>query len=131
MAKRSLRETLMVRPSDGPVVLAGIDPRATPGMSGKKRAADAFARTERALAELQERLYAESSRAVLLVLQGTDASGKDGTIKHVMASVNPQGCRVVTFKAPTEEERKHHFLWRIRRALPGPGLIGIFNRSHY
>jgi PPK2 family polyphosphate:nucleotide phosphotransferase len=131
MAKKPVRFRLMARPWEGPVVLAGIDPRSTPGVSGKRKAAAEFAETEQSLAELQERLWAENRRSLLLVLQGTDTSGKDGTVKHVMSSVNPQGCRVITFKAPTDEERRHHFLWRIRRALPGKRFIVIFNRSHY
>jgi PPK2 family polyphosphate:nucleotide phosphotransferase len=80
---------------------------------------------------VQERLYAESTRSVLLVLQGMDTSGKDGTVKHVFSGVNPAGVRMIAFKQPTPEERKHAFLWRIRRALPRPGELGIFNRSHY
>ncbi len=87
------------------------------------------------LAELQEALYAEgtggSNRRVLLVLQGMDTSGKGGVIKHVIGAVNPQGCHIVSFKKPTPEELAHHFLWRIRRAVPRAGLIGIFDRSHY
>jgi PPK2 family polyphosphate:nucleotide phosphotransferase len=131
MAKRSMRDMLRVDHSTGPVVLAGIDPASTPGVKGKRKAEDGFARDSKKLADLQARLYAEDQRALLLVLQGTDASGKDGTIKHVFGSVNPQGCRVTTFKAPTEQELRHHFLWRIRRALPERRMIGIFNRSHY
>lgn len=80
---------------------------------------------------LQERLYAEGNRAVLIVLQGIDTSGKDGTIRHVMSGVNPQGCTVTSFKTPTPLERKHDFLWRIHAACPPNGYIGIFNRSHY
>ena len=80
---------------------------------------------------LQERLYAEGRRAVLVVLQGTDTSGKDGTIRHVMSGVNPQGVIVTSFKAPTPMEQAHDFLWRIHTACPPRGYIGIFNRSHY
>jgi PPK2 family polyphosphate:nucleotide phosphotransferase len=83
------------------------------------------------LAGLQERLWAEKARTVLLVLQGIDTSGKDGTIEHVIGLVNPLGCRITSFTRPTPEEQKHHFLWRIRRALPEPGQIGVFGRSHY
>src|ERR687888_1243856 len=131
MTRRAVRPRLMSTPWEESTVLARIDPRSTPGASGKRKAKAEFAKIEQSLAELQERLWAENRRSLLLILQGTDTSGKDGTVKHVMASVNPQGCRVVTFKAPTEEEKQHHFLWRIRRALPGTRLIGIFNRSHY
>ncbi len=83
------------------------------------------------LSELQERLYANGNRALLIVLQGMDTSGKDGTIKNVMSSVNPQGCKVVTFKTPSAEELGHDFLWRVHQKAPAKGQIGIFNRSHY
>jgi PPK2 family polyphosphate:nucleotide phosphotransferase len=83
------------------------------------------------LEELQERLYANGDRAVLIVLQGMDTSGKDGTIKSVMSGVNPQGCKVVSFKAPSSEELGHDFLWRVHQKAPSKGQIGIFNRSHY
>jgi len=83
------------------------------------------------LEELQQRLYANGQWAVLLVLQGMDAAGKDGVIKHVMSGVNPQGCEVHGFKAPSEEELRHDFLWRTTVRLPENGRIGIFNRSHY
>ncbi len=82
-------------------------------------------------AKVQERLYAESKQALLIVLQAMDAGGKDGTIKQVMSGVNPQSCRVTSFKAPTPEERAHDFLWRIHKELPAKGFIGIFNRSQY
>ena len=94
----------------------------------------AVERTERLrqkLDPLQERLYAEGTRALLIVLQGIDTSGKDGTIRHVMSGVNPAGCVVTSFKAPTPSEKAHDFLWRIHRACPANGYIGIFNRSHY
>ena len=83
------------------------------------------------LEELQERLFANGDRAVLIVLQGMDTSGKDGTIKSVMSGVNPQGCKVATFKAPTNSELAHDFLWRVHHEVPAKGQIGIFNRSHY
>ena len=83
------------------------------------------------LAALHDLLYAERKRAVLIVLQGMDAAGKDGTIKHVMSGVNPQGCSVTSFKQPSAEELDHDFLWRIHKAVPGKGAIGIFNRSQY
>src|SRR5438128_8046519 len=83
------------------------------------------------LAKLQDVLYAERRHAVLVVLQGMDTSGKDGTVKHVMSGVNPSGCEVVPFKVPTEEEAAHDFLWRAHRATPRRGHITIFNRSHY
>ena len=83
------------------------------------------------LEELQERLYANGNQSLLIVLQGMDTSGKDGTIKSVMSGVNPQGCRVVSFKAPSSEELSHDFLWRVHQKVPSNGQIGIFNRSHY
>ena len=83
------------------------------------------------LGRLQDRLYANGSSALLIVLQGMDTSGKDGTIKHVMSAVNPQGCKVVAFKAPSHDELAHDFLWRVHHEVPSKGFIGIFNRSHY
>ena len=83
------------------------------------------------LSELQGKLYADGRYAILLVLQGRDASGKGGTIRTVFGACNPQGCRVTSFKEPTPVERKHDFLWRIHRAVPERGMVGIFNRSHY
>jgi len=80
---------------------------------------------------LQERLYANADRSLLIVLQGMDTSGKDGTIKSVMSGVNPQGCKVAAFKAPSKDELAHDFLWRVHREVPPKGFIGIFNRSHY
>lgn len=80
---------------------------------------------------LQQRLYAEDARALLVVLQGTDTSGKDGTIRHVLAGVTPSGTRVAAFKVPSDEERAHDFLWRIHAECPARGQIGVFNRSHY
>ena len=93
----------------------------------------AKADTEKLIARLtglQERLYANATRSLLIVLQGMDTSGKDGTIRHVMSGVNPQGCKVVTFKAPSKDELAHDFLWRVHREVPPNGHIGIFNRSH-
>jgi len=130
VAKRSMRDRLRVDPGTE-VVLADIDPRSTPGVGSRKKAERQMADRQARLAELQEPLYAERSRSLLVVLQGTDTSGKDGTIKHVIGGMNPQGCRILGFKAPTKEELRHHFLWRIKRQLPDPGLVGIFNRSHY
>jgi PPK2 family polyphosphate:nucleotide phosphotransferase len=94
----------------------------------------AKAETEKLILELgrlQDRLYANGSKALLIVLQGMDTSGKDSTIKHVMSAVNPQGCKVVAFKTPTHEELGHDFLWRVHYEVPPKGFIGIFNRSHY
>ncbi len=93
----------------------------------KVETAELIARLDR----LQERLYANATRSLLIVLQGMDTSGKDGTIKSVMSGVNPQGCKVVAFKAPSKDELAHDFLWRVHREVPPKGYIGIFNRSHY
>jgi PPK2 family polyphosphate:nucleotide phosphotransferase len=126
----TLRQLLRARPhDDDPLARHGTD--AHPGVKDKKKAAVSMASDGIRLAGLQERLWAEHSRTVLLVLQGIDTSGKDGTIEHVIGQVNPLGCRITSFKRPTEEEAKHHFLWRIRKALPEPGEIGVFGRSHY
>src|SRR5262249_37599684 len=111
--------------------LSAVDTRATPGVKTRKKAEAAFAAESAELATLQERLNAEGTRAVVLLLQGMDTCGKDGTVKHVVGQLNPAGLRVTSFKQPTAAELKHHFLWRIRRALPQPGYLGIFNRSQY
>ncbi len=95
---------------------------------------DALAETKALVLKLdplQERLYAEGKRALLIVLQAMDTGGKDGVVRHVMRGINPQGCVVTSFKVPTPEERAHDFLWRVHRAVPAKGLIGVFNRSHY
>ncbi|NMM22764.1 MAG: polyphosphate kinase 2 family protein [Phycicoccus sp.] len=116
--------------------LADCDPRSTPGFDGDKAAGVALmAATVPELGDLQERLYADAivggKAAVLLVVQGMDTSGKGGIMRHVVGSVDPQGVRYTAFKAPTREELEHPFLWRIRKALPRPGQIGVFDRSHY
>ncbi|MFJ2171579.1 PPK2 family polyphosphate kinase [Streptomyces sp. NPDC087851] len=131
----ALRELLRV-PEGGPVDLSAYDTRATPGGPADKAAGRAAMSALAArLAGLQDRLYASSTagdtRRLLLVLQGMDTSGKGGTVKHVIGLFNPSGCRIRAFKEPTPQERSHPFLWRIRRALPRPGEIGIFDRSHY
>ncbi|WAC67363.1 polyphosphate kinase 2 family protein [Agrococcus sp. SL85] len=120
----------------GAVRLADIDPAATPGSAGSKReGAAALEEGGARLAALQERLFAASrgggTRAALLIVQGMDTSGKGGIMRHVVGQVDPQGVAIRAFKAPTEEERAHDFLWRIERALPGPGMLGVFDRSHY
>jgi PPK2 family polyphosphate:nucleotide phosphotransferase len=97
----------------------------------KADAADATAANLERLGELQQRLYGEAKRALLIILQGMDTSGKDGTIRHVFSGVNPQGCSVASFKAPTPIELAHDYLWRIHQATPPRGMITIFNRSHY
>lgn len=116
--------------------LADCDPRSTPGFDGDKAAGvERMAATVPELGDLQEHLYADAmtggKAAVLLVVQGMDTSGKGGIMRHVVGSVDPQGVRYTAFKAPTREELEHPFLWRIRKALPRPGQIGVFDRSHY
>jgi len=117
--------------------VANLDTSATPGFKGKKADAESLQpeRNER-FAELQEMLYANSksaddNRSILLVLQGMDTAGKGGIVKHVVGAANPQGIRYSSFGVPTEEEGKHNYLWRIRRALPPAGHLGVFDRSHY
>lgn len=140
MAQRRLTDLLRVHP--GAVDLTAVDPRSTPGLpKSPGKNAKAWAREELTAlgAELfaeQEKLFAAakagaSGQRVLLVLQAMDCGGKDGTIKNVVGQFNPQGVHIVGFGRPTEEELAHDFLWRIERALPPPGLIGVFNRSHY
>jgi PPK2 family polyphosphate:nucleotide phosphotransferase len=111
--------------------LSAVDTRSTPGVKSRKKAEAMFAADTVALAGLQERLNAEDTRSIVLLLQGMDTCGKDGTVKHVVGQLNPAGLRVTSFKQPTPAELKHHFLWRIRRALPERGRLGIFNRSQY
>ena len=113
--------------------LKDIDPGDTLGLGSedKPRAREALATGVAALAELQDMLYAQDRWAVLLIFQAMDAAGKDGTIKHVMSGVNPQGCQVYSFKTPSSEELDHDFLWRCMKYVPERGCIGIFNRSYY
>jgi PPK2 family polyphosphate:nucleotide phosphotransferase len=126
-------ELLRVGPD---VVLSSIDPGASPGFLGDKAAGRvALAAGGAEFAELQEKLFAASrfgdTRTVLLVLQAMDTAGKGGIVKHVVGSVDPQGVHIHSFKAPTDEEKKHDFLWRVRPELPAKGMIGVFDRSHY
>jgi len=111
--------------------LKEFDPADTLGLKSKEHARDALERGIVRMAKLQEKLYAQDRWAILLILQAMDAAGKDSTIKHVMSGVNPQGCQVNSFKAPSPDELQHDFLWRTSRALPERGMIGIFNRSYY
>ncbi|MGZ8606905.1 MAG: PPK2 family polyphosphate kinase [Actinomycetota bacterium] len=124
------RERFTVEPGT-PARLGERDPHATPGVDRRRDGEREAARFQDRLAELQERLVAEGTRSLLVVLQGMDTSGKDGAIKHAFASLSPSATRVRAFRAPTPEELEHDFLWRIRRALPEAGQVGIFNRSHY
>jgi PPK2 family polyphosphate:nucleotide phosphotransferase len=131
LAKQRIRNLLQAEPKDGRFRMADVDPASTPGLKNSKRIARDFKKHRLKLFGLQERLYAEHKRSVLIVLQGMDTSGKDGTITHVIGGMNPQGVVITAFKQPTPEERRHAFLWRIRKRLPDQGEIGIFNRSHY
>ena len=127
----------LLRVRYGPVDLEAVDTASTPGFTGSGKA-DAIAETGRlgpALAGLQEQLYAQGRAGgplrLLLVLQGMDTAGKGSTVRHVLGQVNPTGIQCHAFRTPTIEEREHHFLWRVRRRLPPPGIIGVFDRSHY
>jgi PPK2 family polyphosphate:nucleotide phosphotransferase len=113
--------------------LDDVDPGDTLGLKSedKARAKEALANGVETLAALQDKLYAQDRWAVLLIFQAMDAAGKDGAIKHVMSGINPQGCQVYSFKAPTSEELDHDYMWRCMKALPERGRIGIFNRSYY
>jgi PPK2 family polyphosphate:nucleotide phosphotransferase len=135
MGSDRVRDRLRLRqglePDAGPAEVFG-DPGDFPvGPHSKSNAAKQLVRTGERLDKLQEALYAGASQSVLLVLQGMDTSGKGGTIRHACGLVNPQGLHIHSFKKPTKAELRHDFLWRVRRALPPPGLIGVFDRSHY
>ena len=117
-------------PRQGPLRLAKWDSADTAGWD-KDQARKKLTHHVERLAELQEQFYADGRRSLLVILQGMDASGKDGTIRHVLSGLNPQGCQVTSFKTPTPVERAHDFLWRVHQAVPARGMIGIFNRSHY
>jgi len=111
--------------------LADVDPGNTGTLKSKEEAKEWLETGATLLSEMQEKLYAQDQWAVLLILQGMDAAGKDSVIKHVMSGINPQGCQVSSFKTPSAEELNHDFLWRTTRNLPERGTIGIFNRSYY
>ncbi|KAB1644949.1 PPK2 family polyphosphate kinase [Gulosibacter chungangensis] len=133
------REVLLVREG---FQLADIDPDSTPGLEGdngdvKEVGRELFTERDEELADLQERMYAQAragnpdAPSLLVVLQGMDASGKGGVVRHVFGSVDPQGLQITSFKAPTKEELAHDFLWRVEPHAPKPGFIGVFDRSHY
>ena len=121
-----------VKDGDG-FKLKDIDPSDTGGLGreDKPRAKEALRTGVETLAELQDMLYGQDRWSLLLIFQAMDAAGKDGTIKHVMSGVNPQGCQVSSFKAPTSDDLDHDYLWRCMKCLPERGRIGIFNRSYY
>ena len=138
MAKRTKAPSVaqQLRLPAGPVELASIDPRATPGFNGDKQAGKAaLAGLDPTVSELQELLYAHGRtgghQRLLLVVQGMDTAGKGGVLRHAVGLLDPQGVRIKAFKAPTPDERKRGFLWRIRNALPAAGEVGVFDRSHY
>lgn len=133
MTPRIDTSALRYRPG---LLFADVDTRSTPGFDGSREDGEALqAELSERLGVLQEMLYANGRsgdhRSVLLVLQGMDTSGKGGIVKHVVGQVDPQGIEHASFGVPTEEERKHHYLWRIRNALPSGGQLGVFDRSHY
>ena len=125
-----MTQALTAPPSTN-IQLTDFDPRFVPGDETKKSSVKEIAKLTSASRDLAYRLYAENRRAVLLVLQGMDTAGKDGTIRTVMTGINPQSCQIASFKQPSHEELDHDFLWRIHKAVPRRGNIGIFNRSHY
>jgi PPK2 family polyphosphate:nucleotide phosphotransferase len=131
VAKQRISNLLRAIPKDGRFRMADVDADSTPGLKNRKRISRDLKRHRAKLFGLQERLFAEHKRSLLIVLQGMDTSGKDGTINHVIGGMNPQGVLITPFKQPTPEERRHGFLWRVRKRLPEDGDIGIFNRSHY
>ena len=126
---------LLLRAGDD-LELSTVDPASTPGFDGgKQEGQKSLAAGAVQLAELQEKLYANGlsgdRRRILLVLQAMDTAGKGGIVGHVVGSVNPYGVQIAQFKAPTDDEKAHDFLWRIRQRVPGPGMLGVFDRSHY
>jgi len=129
-ALRKLRKQLAARPGRRSR-LKDFDPDWTASIDDEEHAEALLADGVRRLARQQDVLYAENTRSLLLIFQAMDAAGKDGTIRHVMSGVNPQGCQVFNFKAPSAEERDHTYLWRSMKALPERGRIGIHNRSYY
>jgi PPK2 family polyphosphate:nucleotide phosphotransferase len=131
--KHSPSKELKARPG---FLLSEVDPESTPGYKGKKPDGVALlAAQDERLDELQEMLFAEgrfgSSKRVLLILQAMDTAGKGGIVGHVVAAMDPQGVKLTAFKAPTDEEKSHDFLWRVEKAVPGAGMVGVFDRSHY
>jgi PPK2 family polyphosphate:nucleotide phosphotransferase len=129
-AARALVERMRVKPGK-PADLAGRDPGDRLGFSGKQAGRAALAPLLAELDTLHDRLWAEATRSVLLVLQGMDGSGKDGVIRHVLTAIDPQGLRVASFRAPNRDELGHDYLWRLHAQCPARGQLGVFNRSHY
>jgi PPK2 family polyphosphate:nucleotide phosphotransferase len=131
VARKSIRELLRAEVHDGRFRLAEVDPDSRPGLKHRKRAVQDLKANKAKLFNLQERLYAEHKRGLLVILQAMDTGGKDGTVTHVIGNMNPQAVQITSFKQPTPEEKRHGFLWRVRRRVPPVGDVGIFNRSHY
>ena len=125
-----MKTSQLVAPGNGRFRIARVQPDDTFGIS-REQAEKSLSTHVAKLPELHDLLYAEHRRSVLIILQGMDASGKDGTVKHVMSGVNPRNCTVTSFKVPTPIELDHDFLWRVHAAVPRKGELGIFNRSHY
>jgi PPK2 family polyphosphate:nucleotide phosphotransferase len=125
------RDRLIVKPGSNVSLKRDFDPQYTGEFKAKEEAVGKLQKGVEQLAAYQDVLYAQNTYSLLLIFQAMDAAGKDGTIKHVMSGVNPQGCQVYSFKAPSEEEQDHDYLWRNMKALPERGRIGIFNRSYY
>jgi PPK2 family polyphosphate:nucleotide phosphotransferase len=125
-----IKSPYLVKPH-AKVRLSALPTDETGGLTGKAEIDAAMETNEKKLDKLQELLYAAQSKALLIVLQGMDTAGKDGTIRHIFSGVNPQGCQVASFKVPTQLEQRHDFLWRCHAQVPPKGMIGIFNRSHY
>ncbi len=126
----NFRDELIVKPGEK-VKLSDWDPEDTLGWDKDRKMKQSLDKAIERLDDLQYLLYAEHKRTLLIMLQGLDAAGKDGTIRHVMSGVNPQGCTVVSFKKPSADEASHDYLWRVHKAVPEYGNIGIFNRSVY
>lgn len=124
------RKKLVIEPGST-VSLADIDPGGDGGVGSKNEGKDKLDEILHAISPLQEQLYAEKQHALLIVLQGIDAAGKDGVCWHVIRAMNPQGTYVASFKQPTEIEKAHDFLWRVHQRVPAMGQVGVFNRSHY
>jgi len=127
---KELMKRLVARPGKK-ISLGDYDPEWTGSLKDKERATELLEQGIRQLAKEQDKLYAQDRYALLVIFQAMDAAGKDGTIRHVMSGINPQGCQVYSFKAPSVEERDHDYLWRSVKSLPERGRIGIHNRSYY
>jgi PPK2 family polyphosphate:nucleotide phosphotransferase len=126
-----MKEQLIMIPHDKKIKLKDFSADYCEDFKGKKDVANKIEKNLKTMAELQDVLYAHDKYSILLLLQAMDGGGKDGTIRHVMSGVNPQGCQVFNFKKPSDEELDHDYLWRMHKALPERGRIGIFNRSYY